>query len=281
MNKLNKEDAIEKLYNQRGNLNELEKAEITKALDKKIIFKYKEISDKCLMYLKEGTIWLSNPKKFNDPFDCLFELDEDEFIKSLKSFPFNHSIMIDHVEILNNYKNNMLNSEFICCFSEINNNILMWSHYADNHKGICVAYSTEDLLKAARKHRKRITTILTPVYYSDEVEVLSCFSNENISKSAYSFQKKASCWSYEKEWRLMISKLFSKEKRTPFERNAFVEENGIELKGVYPKKIFLGVNISSNDEGKIIELARELKIDIYKAYRKQGKYEVKFKQLKL
>jgi hypothetical protein len=33
----------------------------------------------------------------------------------------------------------------ICCFSEQPDSILMWSHYAQDHKGFCVEYSAESL----------------------------------------------------------------------------------------------------------------------------------------
>jgi hypothetical protein len=33
----------------------------------------------------------------------------------------------------------------ITCFSEVNYNILMWSHYANNHKGICLKFKTTQL----------------------------------------------------------------------------------------------------------------------------------------
>ena len=34
---------------------------------------------------------------------------------------------------------------YITAFSENNKSLLMWSHYADSHKGICVEYSFDDL----------------------------------------------------------------------------------------------------------------------------------------
>ncbi|MGY3034301.1 hypothetical protein ACVIIV_003471 [Bradyrhizobium sp. USDA 4354] len=33
----------------------------------------------------------------------------------------------------------------ICCFSDTNDNELMWAHYAANYSGICVAYLAERL----------------------------------------------------------------------------------------------------------------------------------------
>ena len=33
----------------------------------------------------------------------------------------------------------------LCCFSAINDSLLMWTHYADNHKGYCIEYDLEAL----------------------------------------------------------------------------------------------------------------------------------------
>ena len=40
----------------------------------------------------------------------------------------------------------------IICFSEVYDSMLMWSHYADNHKGFLLAYDINDL-----KNSKRFT----------------------------------------------------------------------------------------------------------------------------
>jgi len=34
---------------------------------------------------------------------------------------------------------------FVTCFSEVENNLLLWSHYADKHKGACIGFNTESL----------------------------------------------------------------------------------------------------------------------------------------
>jgi Protein of unknown function (DUF2971) len=35
----------------------------------------------------------------------------------------------------------------MCSFSEVRNHELMWAHYADQFKGICISYSLSKLLK--------------------------------------------------------------------------------------------------------------------------------------
>lgn len=106
------------------------------------IFKYfnfdlKDLSkDKKLESFRENYLWFSKPKFFNDPFDCNMEV-----IKYYNNFLNSINTIAEKADdlIINGTK------EFgICCFSETNNNIHMWSHYADSHKGICIEYDSSE-----------------------------------------------------------------------------------------------------------------------------------------
>jgi len=56
----------------------------------------------------------------------------------------------------------MRTSVKLCSFSELNDSILMWSHYADHHRGFCIEYPIDDL--PGHEIRRRL---LFPVVYSD------------------------------------------------------------------------------------------------------------------
>jgi len=60
--------------------------------------------------------WFSSPFSFNDPFDCAL-------IKGDKMKEF------------------FLETKKILCLAAEHDNLLMWSHYADSHKGICIEYT--------------------------------------------------------------------------------------------------------------------------------------------
>lgn len=38
----------------------------------KLLYKYRAINDYSLKNLEEDSIWLSEPRNFNDPYDCSF-----------------------------------------------------------------------------------------------------------------------------------------------------------------------------------------------------------------
>jgi hypothetical protein len=96
----------------------------------------------------------------------------------------------------------------VVCLSAVPNNILMWSHYADSHKGIALGFearSANSWLLAAK-----------PVLYSKQVPT-GAASIENFvafitsqrpqPKNEMAFQNaaftKSLDWSYEQEWRVL------------------------------------------------------------------------------
>jgi hypothetical protein len=52
----------------------------------------------------------------------------------------------------------------VCAFSTRKDSVVMWSHYADSHRGFCIEYSTDHLPGA---HELRLA--LQPVVYSDDL----------------------------------------------------------------------------------------------------------------
>jgi hypothetical protein len=82
----------------------------------------------------------------------------------------------------------------VTCFSERNDSILMWSHYADQHQGICLQYNFTDC--------EEIRYLIQPAYYSETVFQLSTMEDLNATSHIMSSLHKAKDWAYEKEWRL-------------------------------------------------------------------------------
>lgn len=81
------------------------------------------------------------------------------------------------------------------CFSEVNNSILMWSHYAEQHEGMVISFSPYINFWRGAEFRK--------INYSDfrpELPNKKTRENEYVWKL---LMNKAECWDYEKEWRLI------------------------------------------------------------------------------
>ncbi len=111
---------------------------------------------------------------------------------------------------------------FMTCFTQSNDNYLMWSHYADNHKGICVEYD----LKKLSEEEFAIKNHLFPIVYSDKrirrnsVEGLikrhgdlkeACLKNyiydegDLLNDILPMFLRKNIIWEYEQEWRIIYT----------------------------------------------------------------------------
>ena len=112
---------------------------------------------------------------------------------------------------------------YIKCFSENFNSNTMWAHYADNHRGICVAY---DL--ALLDHGEEVLEHIFPVLYQEqrpfsrdqlsEICDAQKWLNYDIFNDAYPengeilndalllFLRKGKEWESEQEWRIIYSK---------------------------------------------------------------------------
>ena len=89
----------------------------------------------------------------------------------------------------------------VACFCRSLTNPLLWSHYADNHRGLVVGYDTghEFFYGDANGKGKK----LFDVKYEDVVPSLERFSETEIATAAVF--TKPTCWAYEQEVRLLYS----------------------------------------------------------------------------
>jgi len=86
----------------------------------------------------------------------------------------------------------------ISCFSEKNDDLLMWSHYADSHKGFCLEFDCN----------REPFTKMYPVQYSKEIPVVDpekvlINTDNNIEIIERLLLSKYIDWQYEKEWRII------------------------------------------------------------------------------
>lgn len=78
------------------------------------------------------------------------------------------------------------------CLTEENENLLMWAHYADSHKGVCLQFRADRSLgRVARK-----------VVYSTDRPKAEQLSPKKFDQLFASAITKSSDWKYEKEWRV-------------------------------------------------------------------------------
>lgn len=234
-----------------------------------------------------GIITYSSPLTFNDPYDCLLSCSDDAFntlypkmiIDSLKTgkikistadknrIKYSDTPLETAQKILANYNLHFVLEKFrkdfapyaaqknllVACFSQINNSLLMWSHYAINHSGFCIEY---DISKLPSVYN------LFPVVYDDRRETITkeIVDNENFVFNPIVL--KCTVWNYEQEWRLIIP-----------EKNH--DKNTVKKHDVKDtiKAIYLGAKISEENEKQIRAIVPE-NVAIKKMRMRDNSYEL-------
>jgi DUF2971 family protein len=218
------------------------------------LYKYCSFDIKALRLLSEAEAYYANPKDFNDPLDCDGTVRGDtdlasweklcigmlaakrgvmEAMRAIQDLQHNSAEYGDyrtnrqaekHYKYLLRSKiESLIDAEMgkrgVLYLAEDWNCPLMWSHYADRHRGLCIEYDTNI----------NNCPDIKPVDYSDaqgiNISELIQWKLHNSSEAeknvleTYFFAKSPS-WSYEKEWRVIC------------ERNG-VKEAPFRISGVY------------------------------------------------
>lgn len=185
------------------------------------LFKYYAVSDYSVSGLRGREVFYSAPSKFNDPFDCRLQFaDERILVADLRRLIHSEVSIKQGTQKANEVAMNLnpqlqklpqaeirsslqaaLRHQFenrgVCCFSEVCDNLLMWGHYANGHRGFCLEFDTSYPL-FYRVH---------PVTYSANLPLVSV--RESIYDDGLEPMFRAAVltksvdWSYEKEWRVL------------------------------------------------------------------------------
>lgn len=123
-----------------------------------------------LQDLERRRIKLSAIDKLNDPFELWCVAQENRQIRTA----------------LRKFKEEMSQRFGMLCFCEHWHNPVLWSHYSDNHRGICLGFEVEE-------------RTLKPVTYVTERKNLQIpVTLETVNELLFS---KYRDWKYEEEWR--------------------------------------------------------------------------------
>ncbi len=122
----------------------------------------------------------------------------------------------------------------ICSLSERNDSLLMWSHYALQHQGICIEYNYNNF----DKYRP----FLQPVNYSEELFKVDSIDELKTINILMASIYKSKEWEYENEWRL-----------TTLPQHQINNNN---LEAPIPKAIYLGTRFNLNSSFKTKQLLR-------------------------
>lgn len=194
-----------------------------------IVYKYMT-NEGFKRFCQNPALKFSKISDFNDPFDAQFmgidnfykKLLYKSYVKKYLSMPcanfeddfyrivneFNQEIDVLWKKLIDNYR--------VSCFTNYNKNMLMWSHYAENHKGVCIgidlsSYKGLELERVSYK-KPIIYPFFKKYFYIDgspkrftvnNKESFNKYSDKELKKYLW---VKNSFWSYENEYRIILDK---------------------------------------------------------------------------
>jgi hypothetical protein len=165
----------------------------------------------------------------------------------------------------------------IFCVSEEYDNILMWSHYADFHKGVVIKLKVADnkedddplWLAQPVKYVPKSLPLFTSAQVEDALGVIKYNFNSLFEMFTY---RKFDIWKYEKEWRLF----------TLEDNESALGYNDYNFKFNKIDTIIFGCNSTESDINEIVTIVKSKNKDVHYLKAKKHKYEYKllFEELK-
>lgn len=230
---------------------------------KQTLYKYCSISTETqlsrALHTLSGKIYFPTPSKFNDPFElsAKVNISSSPLLAHLNTREKEEVQRIFRLRVPDAVSEEWREKIGILCLTEDPLNILMWSHYAQNHTGICIGFDTGE---SPFSSAKQIT-------YSEERPKADFESDDLIE---HVLLTKSQHWKYEKEWRILkrtteideLNYYYSTFKNNPEKLDEIaeaIEQNG--GPGTYTfeshaiRSIFLGAKITPQDRDSIIRSA--------------------------
>lgn len=196
----------------------------TEAEIPEVLYKYRDLSseqrlDRVRQTIVEHKVWFCSPVDFNDPFDCKVHIHftgptrtwERHLLEWQKKYRPELSPEQGQAEvarILNEKRHEdpmvlagaleeaqqAFNNWGIFCLSARNDDLLMWSYYANGHRGVCLGFAH----RPARPFGPAL-----PVVYSSELPQVNYFEADHEELARANFLTKALPWKHENEWRVI------------------------------------------------------------------------------
>lgn len=240
------------------------------------LFRYSDADYYSIRGLEMQSLYLSENGVMNDLFEGLTCNINDQIVA--------------HIDDMNDLA-------FIKSFSEIKSSNLMWAHYANKYKGICIEYDFSKLNNDILFH-------LFPVFYTNlkkEDMGLQYTIEEHLDLKQMNYERsfpndvdylkdimplfliKSKDWEYEKEWRLLFTypQLYNSaddvgDEDCPEFYNVHSQTISVEN---CIKSVYLGARIEKIKKDHIVEICKKLGIKVYSSVLAKEKYELIFNEI--
>jgi hypothetical protein len=248
--------------------------------------RYYRIDNDFKSSLKEGYLWFSDPRGFNDPYDCNMSVNTDctyeELYLSLHQDNSNYKWGVSDLDLRKRVEFLISNpSELkrlsdlsdlhtietigICCFSQRNDSLLMWSHYGDKHKGVCLTLDISE-------YKKETDSLLFNVEYPRSYPIFNWPKDKNTSSSLrHLIATKSQDWQYEDEVRIVRENI-----NPPYRGKVFFNKKCL-------KSLYFGYKCEDHDIISITNLISQSPdydhVQLFKAELKQQAFGLTYKSL--
>ena len=251
-----------------------------------ILYKFRnfENRDRIREIFVEQKVWFAPYTSFNDPFEfrfnCSFDATNEEKIRYFTEILSRHHANEPKDRIAKEARSIVLDKNKLCTFedrmknikhpnekymelgifslSQNKENILLWSHYTNSHRGLCIEFKAIESNYAQREFLGKALEVKYPE--DNKIPTFNVYKDDRHDIS--NLLIKANYWEYEGEYRII-------DIDGPGHRDL---PEGI-ISAVY-----LGCNISEEDRKFALELisAYTVPIEIYQAKKKNEYYELEF-----
>jgi hypothetical protein len=233
--------------------------------------------------IAQHRLYVSPPTSFNDPFDCRenlsFEGSEEQKLeravqKIMKDKP---SISIsearlaapNRLRIVEQHGRTQIkalieNQLGIVSFAGSRDNLLMWAHYANAHRGIVIEFDANKLSGDTSLRSVDFFGEALQVQYVETLPTTNFFTEDSVKQVKKLLLTKSSHWKYEQEFRMVVKD----RKRSP--SLSFTPE--------YVTAIYLGCRIEDSDRRAVLDClaARSPSVPVFDAKPSTLKYGLDF-----
>jgi hypothetical protein len=249
-----------------------------KIKDADLYFKFKPCDEYAVQFVKDGKVWFSRLTSLNDPFEGDFTISDEEIKKLIDSRVWfapdetpnavKNAHAVDFTcTILSRYREEIKSRYYIFSVAKEKwSDILMWSHYAMNHRGVCIGLSIpekqEHFTEATEKRLLLYnnTTIIHPIEYSEKIVSVPLDKDPEQVRLC---RQKSPQWTYEREHRLII-------------RDSTIRSNGhcLKINNQAIKRVIFGARTSGDEIDKFIRDVDRSDIIYRKAVMKHGMFKL-------
>ncbi len=248
----------------------------------RFLYKYKTYKEDHLRDLiVNSLLYMSSNSEFNDPYDCTSNLifknsgaSRVSYLKHLKqingikykNFKQLEKRLSSPEKIqaeLKRARQNIIKNSGIFSFATKSDNLLMWAHYSNSHKGVCLIFDVAQDID--------VFIQALPVKYSSEFPTVNHTNLGNKELITKTFLTKSNAWKYEGEHRI-------------------INQDRAKQKMFFNPKALYGVILGAKSTSTDIELVKKLldershidrpTIKVFQSHLGKLSYQLRFHEIK-